>query len=250
MTNMPSNCIFRDQSYAISNGQLGGHSMKIGFGAALVALSAAPAALGAPPAAPPYALRGIALGTSLGEFQATPVPLEPGFSSPVVICSGPGGRYDPDVRLSEDEEGVGMIRCGWKAVRDSTRDAIPSPQPLFVPLGLGGGYVAFDFIPDTSGTPRLFRIKVDANMQYSDGLVASYVQKFGPGKNTRGVVPNELGGSFPKSTYRWSNGSSSIELEERCGQVNFLCVRYSHAALNKLYEQKLGPSIDAKAAKL
>lgn len=172
-------------------------------------------------AATPYSMRGVELGITIDEFRALPIP--PGnsgaYNAPVAAC-------EPFIR---------WMKCNWV---ETSSSGVPRHSPAFTPVGDGGGYADFLFTPSPDGQLRLMRIELKSNMQYLAGMLDPFVKKYGNPQIKSGIAQNGYGASFSQQTMTWSNGVSEIVMETLCGRVDFLCLNYSHKAL-EAYDRKM-----------
>lgn len=161
----------------------------------------------------PFSMRSVQLGISLAEFQAIGA-LPPARGATALRNQRPECRSD----------GLGMS-CEWKG-----DDQYRTNVPVYVELGDGGGYPTFEFYP-SEGQQRLVRIRVESNMNALAGMLPAFTSRFGPAETKQHQATTGAGITLEATTYRWVNATSEIVMETRCGQVNFLCVTYTHLGL-------------------
>lgn len=206
--------------------------------AALVAATGAPAVAPkkAPvPAAEPFAMRGVRLGITIDEFKALPIATDEGETEPLTACSNepmPDERIRIENMLDSDRE-AGMVTCQWFARTPYLSSR--SYDRHFIDLGTGKGQPSFEFISDGTNY-RLFRISFFANNQYHTGILDALTRNYGPPKVLNESFQTRSGASFPNTTSIWSNGSSTIILDQRCIQADRYCLTYSHHALGRIYK--------------
>lgn len=174
----------------------------------------------------PYSMRGVDLGITLAEFKAITPPEQEGVTGGVKTVGSQAACT----------AGVTKTTCQWEGfLADDRYKRVRSP--IFNELGDGGGYAEFEFAPAPDGQQRLVRINVQSNMQYLNGMLPAFMTKYGKPDSQTTPVQNGFGAKYASETMTWSNRVSTIVMETRCGEAQFLCVTYTHTGLATASEE-------------
>lgn len=181
----------------------------------------------------PYDFKSIPLGITLEEFRKLPHPDGDARSKP--MCTGDkvqfyyefGERFE--VQKFGVEKELGLVKCVFwgKGYRD---------RPEVTGLNLGGGSYGsskygFEFMPDGAGTPRLYEIYVEANLDAADDIVAALTAKYGKPKSIPGTMQTKAGARFDQITHIWANPKSSITMQTRATRIDDMVLLFVHTGL-------------------
>ena len=100
--------------------------------------------------------------------------------------------------------------------------------------------VSYKFAPDEAQVLRLFRIDMRFTADdYSDALNAMTLKFGNPSASDSSEMQNGFGAKFTRETRIWKADASIAILSSLCGIVDYGCISYFYAPLNKAYEDRL-----------
>jgi hypothetical protein len=191
-----------------------------------------------------FDFRGMRLGSPLSEFRQKPFLdeyLQDGVR-PMLFCTGDSGA-DPLARLSmpvsRSEEALGVIKCAWFLMPGGNRSLWKRARVLvgdYAPIDLTYSFIK---APD-SPEPLLYQITTSemSNTGFLSMLEALKVKLGEPSKREERQVQNRAGAIFNNTIVTWSNGVSSVRLEERYGRIDQMGLVYEHTALLRYYQSE------------
>jgi len=189
----------------------------------------------------PYSLRMYELGASLSSVRKLTNPEEP---SARLICTddeSEGLTIWSRLMVPSPHRDAGLIKCAYfvyspSYVRPERKEWREAPMDI-------AGYrfpVAFHFLPDAQGEPRLMIMHVEAPSSYLEHYKEAFRAKFGePNIVETPTVQNRMGATFTNEVYTWDTGVSSIVLSKFGIDLDVMTVFYNHYELFLLEKHRL-----------
>lgn len=189
----------------------------------------------------PDSVRGVPLGITLAEFRTLSHPEAGQWNGVTVRChrnsySAEGVMQTPLLLPDADGE-LGVQRCTWFGTPSGV-PYIRSAHNLSISFGNGGLYPGFDFI-EVDGEWRLFRVLLVGNLNQWADVYGPLESRFGPAQTSQSPVQNRAGASFPALTATWEIGGYTLQAQERCGRIDFMCVEYRSDDLYGRYQSAM-----------
>lgn len=212
---------------------MGVDGMRVG----LVSFAALAAA--APTSVAPIDFKGIQLGITLDQFRALP---HPDGRAATPDCTGDlnegrNSRYgrpsdNPDVLVSDaTEQSLDVRYCVFRSTQPLYRGGPTGTLGLTVGNSGTIRYV-FKFVPDETGTPRLFEIDVIAPPDALANIRQPLSERFGQPVVTASTVQNLLGATFERQTLVWQREGTSLTIQSPSDRVHQMRLSYVHDALS------------------
>lgn len=194
----------------------------------------------------PHDFRGVKLGMTLAEFRNLPFPDEIDKvhdSYPDLICTGDRGDDQDALRgigVYGTDVTLGVIICRWIVPPNHGKYRYSDENAVISVADYMTDNIAYEFIATPEAKePRLFEISVGMSNQAFEAVLRGLTEKFGKPKAIKsGKVQNKIGNTFSNTTAFWSNGVSTISIEERSSKIDRMSILYRHTKLLWFYDKE------------
>lgn len=198
-----------------------------------------------------YSRRNLQLGMSLSDFKDQPYPDPDRNPNAYSVCSNEAKANDlgyTSARLFSDAfKAAGMVLCAY-FYDYQIGSGSAMVMDAGVVLGDDSVSTSFYFIPDDSGTLRLFWITTEGPSEWFMSLQQTMRKAYGEPQHRVETWQNKIGNAFDNDVLTWTSSSSQIEFKHYSSTINKFALRHTltplWAKLSKLLEAQ-----DDEAAK-